>query len=315
MGQSFEVTREGVKLSYLRFLSDSAAGYILLLLFGVAYRECLPLPIVGYSWLSLVPSQMSTELKVLLLMISFLMATPLGLGLNGISWFLLGPFPVWMLELWGLQPAKRLSKALFLIPSLLIAGTRRSYQVNAVTRFFRLETSHFRQEGDAFDRRSYVARFFGLDPSHASAGEQSLNGRTAGDLYEQANYYQTLLRIYFPSCLEQLDPTRGLKRFFRSTSFLALMTSGYSFFFLPASQCAERLRFAALSLITFIILLLFNSLLEYHQRLAVLFMTYVLASELHSSNPTRERIVQHLIELSGRLHSTPVSSTVSDRPQ
>ena len=72
MSQGFELTKEGVKLSYVRFLSDSAAGYIFLLLFGVAIVLEQPMPFIGKSWLKAIPCNQSTEVKIFLFFISFL---------------------------------------------------------------------------------------------------------------------------------------------------------------------------------------------------------------------------------------------------
>jgi hypothetical protein len=277
MSQNFEVTREGIKLSYVRFLSDSAAGYILLLLIGVAFSLRLPMPFVGTSWLKVIPAHLNTEDKIFLFFISFLIATPLGLTLNGISWFLLGALPVWLLGIWG-KPLRigalgnrqtsllgeirlLINIVLFFAAEFLITGTRRSYHADRTVHFFRLGSSHSKR------------------------------------LYEQANFYEELLSIYFPFYYAQLEPIRGLRRFIRSLSFLALIVLIYSFFTVSNASTIY------LALVGFGILLLFNSLLEYYQCLKVLFMTYTLASDLHANNPSRDEIVRNLIVLSARLRS------------
>jgi hypothetical protein len=251
MGQTFEVTKEGIKLSYVRFLSDSAAGYILLLLFGVAFSLRLPMPFWGMAWLNIIPGHLGTEDKVFLFFISLLIATPLGLTLNGISWFLLGALHVWLLRFWEWLPTRA---------SFLVLGTRRSYQVDKTAQFLHLHSS---------------------PPSEP--------------IYEQANYYEQILSIYFPTYYDQLEPVRGLRLFIRSLSLLALVTSMYSFLTLCDVHTGK------LTLIVFGFLLLFSSLLEYYQCSKVLFMVYSLSSSLHSLDPSREKIVEHLIGLGEKL--------------
>lgn len=277
MTQNFEVTKEGIKLSYVRFLSDSAAGYILLLLVGIAFSLRLPMPFVGTTWLKVIPAHLNPEDKVFLFFISFLIATPLGLTLNGISWFLLGALHVWLLSIWGKpliidapnnnqassieEMRLFINVALFFVASFLITGTERSYHADKTIHFFRLGSTRTKR------------------------------------LYEQANYYEELLSIYFPSYYAQVEPVRGLRRFIRSLSFLALIVLIYSFFTVRNAQTGY------LALFVFGTLLLFNSLLEYYQCLKILFMTYTLSSDLHSSNPSRDQIVGNLIGLSTRLRS------------
>lgn len=253
MSQSFELTKEGVKLSYVRFLSDSAAGYIFLLLFGVAFVLKLPMPFVGTSWLNIIPPEPTTDVKIFLFLVSFLIATPLGLILNGISWFALGTLSGWMLNIWVKIPAWL---------SYPISSTRKSYHADKTTEFFRCRTS-------------------------------------AEELYRQANYYEIILIVYFPTCYEQIEPVRGLKRFTRSLAFIALLVSIYCFLTI------NNFSVGALAIVCFILLLLFNSMLEYYQWLFVLFAAYTLSSKIPlENNPSREEIVQNLIETSARLRST-----------
>ena len=133
-----------------------------------------------------------------------------------------------------------------------------------------------------------TAQFLGL--GHPSA-------LSAKKFYTEANYYEAILSIYFPTYYDQLEPARGLRRFTRSLALLLLMTSLYCFITL------RQARIGVFTLILFALFLLFNSLLEYYQWLKVFFMVYSLSSDLHSGNPSREEIVKNLKEISVKLRT------------
>src|SRR5713101_2292449 len=86
--QNIEFSKEGIKFSYRRFLCDGAAGYLVMLFFLFAYYY----PIFGQPLQYFAPSRspIPQEAKVFLLLIAFLLSTPLGLAINAASWFFLG---------------------------------------------------------------------------------------------------------------------------------------------------------------------------------------------------------------------------------
>jgi hypothetical protein len=93
MGDNFNISKDGLQIPYRRFLSDSAAGFVFLLLLVVHYyvplvaqkslRELIRFPAQG-------PAPIGSEVKVFVVVLLFLLATPLGFAINGISWFCLG---------------------------------------------------------------------------------------------------------------------------------------------------------------------------------------------------------------------------------
>ena len=105
--QDVEFTKEGIKISYLRLLSDSAAGFMVIL-FGVAAYY---LPVYGVPLQKVYNVGMSTEAKILLIVLLTLFATPL--GINAMSWLL--PFgrvqmrmqKYWFDEEWRLKLVKK----------------------------------------------------------------------------------------------------------------------------------------------------------------------------------------------------------------
>jgi hypothetical protein len=87
---NIEISKEGVKGSYLRLLSDSVSGFIVIF-FGLAiyYLPIFDKPLREVFELSAI---ISTETKILLIIMSVISATPLGLAINAFSWFALGWF-------------------------------------------------------------------------------------------------------------------------------------------------------------------------------------------------------------------------------
>lgn len=77
-----ELSKDGIKISYMRFLSDTSAGYILIL-FLVLTR--------GGEIAAKLPQSAVTEAAgVFVFLLLFVLATPLGLAINAVSWFALG---------------------------------------------------------------------------------------------------------------------------------------------------------------------------------------------------------------------------------
>jgi hypothetical protein len=85
---NIEIGKEGVRVSYLRLLSDSVSGFIVIV-FGLTsyYFPTFGLPLQDFFGSSL---PISTEFKIFFVVALFVSASPLGLAINAISWFLLG---------------------------------------------------------------------------------------------------------------------------------------------------------------------------------------------------------------------------------
>lgn len=93
MADNFSVTKDSIQLPYRRFLADSAAGFVLILL-GVAWYYA---PMFSEASLraAVLPSVLSSgsapgqEAKVLVFLLLFLLATPIGFAVNAVSWLLI----------------------------------------------------------------------------------------------------------------------------------------------------------------------------------------------------------------------------------
>lgn len=93
-----EVIREGIKLPYLRYLSDSGPGFIALLSIIAAYYFY-----IDQSTLADVQKKVLAipkEIWLFIGLLSFFIATPLGLVLDAIGWIFLGLIESSMIRLW-----------------------------------------------------------------------------------------------------------------------------------------------------------------------------------------------------------------------
>lgn len=144
MSQTIEVSKEGIKLSYLRFISDSTPGYIVLFLLGSAYYNKVPLPIVGDAWLALIPPSVGGEVKILILVMAFLLATAIGLTLNAFGWFTLGFLQIRLVGLWKVIPAV-----------LIVTPTRRAMCHADVANFIDEKTIPFQCLLNLYERSQY----------------------------------------------------------------------------------------------------------------------------------------------------------------
>lgn len=81
-----EISKEGVKVSYLRLLSDSVSGFIVLLFVISSYY----LPVFGKPLQEIYGVSFSTEAKIFIFVSFTLSASPIGLSINAMSWFSLG---------------------------------------------------------------------------------------------------------------------------------------------------------------------------------------------------------------------------------
>ncbi|HXH90119.1 MAG TPA: hypothetical protein VNN25_00955 [Thermoanaerobaculia bacterium] len=84
---TFNVSKDSIQISYRRFLSESAAGFVLILLFAASYYY----PV--FTRYSLRASfggdpHIGSETKVFVFVTLFLLATPLGYAVNAFSWLL-----------------------------------------------------------------------------------------------------------------------------------------------------------------------------------------------------------------------------------
>jgi hypothetical protein len=93
MADNFSVTKDSIQLPYRRFLADSAAGLTLLLIaIGAWYLPIITSDPLRKSWIAYQTAEhlpgVGPQVKVVVLALLFLLATPIGFAVNALSWLL-----------------------------------------------------------------------------------------------------------------------------------------------------------------------------------------------------------------------------------
>lgn len=76
-----ELSEKGITFPYRRYLSDSASGFVLILLFSI-FVEKFP------SIQNFLDKDFPSEVRVFILVLLFLLSTPIGVMINVISWMI-----------------------------------------------------------------------------------------------------------------------------------------------------------------------------------------------------------------------------------
>lgn len=80
-----ELSKEGITFPYRRYLSDSASGFVLILLASI-FLEKTP------NIQNFLGKDFPSEVRVFILVLLFLLSTPIGVIVNVISWMFFEPF-------------------------------------------------------------------------------------------------------------------------------------------------------------------------------------------------------------------------------
>lgn len=185
--EDFAITREGIKLSYVRFLSDSAGGYTLALLILIAFITDAPIPFSSLSWRDLAPGTINTEFVVLFGGLTLLLGTPIGLVMNATSWFISGKLQVYFVDFW-LQPMRGFN--------WLVDGTKKVYNIHLLQEHFNLN--------HVVDK----------------------NGNRY-NLYEQAAVVEEVLQLFYPQVWGSLSHIQGVKEYSRNLALIAGVVALY----------------------------------------------------------------------------------------
>jgi hypothetical protein len=129
--QDVELSRSGIKISYLRFLSDSAAGQIVILIAIAAYY----FPLLGIPLQRFQTTAISTEIKVLIAVLLVILSSPLGLAMNATSWFLLSWLQVSLQRFWFSEPR--------ILRSLPFKYIREEFQIDSTKAYFELSPENW----------------------------------------------------------------------------------------------------------------------------------------------------------------------------
>lgn len=154
---SIEVGDGTIKQTYLRFISDSSSGFVLLLSIVLVAK-----------WIGIGPPVLGTELKVFMLAVVVLLAAPIGLAMNAISHFLLGTLRVEAENLWWRHELPR-------VAGWLVKPSRDQMQFDGLWKFYRLDINHWHRVANMvehtlsvwrpdllseFDHAAGIGRFF-----------------------------------------------------------------------------------------------------------------------------------------------------------
>lgn len=118
--QDIEFSNQGIKFSYNRFLADSAAGFLVILIAIITYYNAD----IAIQFRHNLQTLVSKEMQIFLCLLFFLLSTPLGLAINALSWAVLGWFQNQRTTQWVDSE------------SFLIKGTKSDYQFKDCQEFF-----------------------------------------------------------------------------------------------------------------------------------------------------------------------------------
>ena len=122
---NIELSKSGIKFSYNRFLADSAAGFLLILIVVlVFYTTAFKSPIKGNS----------KEVTIFIFLFLFLLSTPIGLSFNAFTWAFLG-----CLEM-------RLTADWVESDNFLIRSSKESHQFEKCKKFYGLSKNNWHEK-------------------------------------------------------------------------------------------------------------------------------------------------------------------------
>jgi hypothetical protein len=223
-----EIGKNGLRVSYVRFLSDSAAGYILLVL--------IILVLVTSDALN--SHHVEKEIQIAILVLLTILASPIGLAVNALSWFTLG-WTIPLLERSYFATTQRLVQDIPTPRAAALCGrVRRAYTdpgcvvrwvppallVAVVAGFI---ARHF---GWAETGITAIAVFVGYPLiaglSAAPTAERLLVGRAArlfhisDENWPDSKRLEVILEVHFPTKVAKIEYVTGGMIFLRSLAFL-----------------------------------------------------------------------------------------------
>lgn len=295
-----EISKEGFKLSYQRYLSDGVTGLMFISLFVIAYIKRWELPLVGKEWHTVFEKQVGTEVQIAFLIFLFFIAPSVGLSLSALSWFLLGTPLIRMMWIWH-----KFSKLQWIgLPLRFFTEViNRSYDEQHLLKFFNVDNStpilKKKTENQAEENAQASG---GSGKTTKSKTNKNVEEKDASEnLYDVSNYYDHLLIAYFPVYFaSQMEYVQGSKRLFRTIALLLFSLVLYFGFV----HYNSNLIF--LCLVSAVFFLIFTSLIEYYQAMKMLFMVYsLLLDRIDKSAPLDRKEIAHLlVESRTRLSDT-----------
>lgn len=284
--QNIELSKEGIKISYLRFLSDSAAGQIVILLGLAAYY----FPIFGAPLRETYTAECSTEVKILVIVLLVLLSSPLGLSINATSWFLLSWVQIWLQQYWFKR--KFLLRCLFKTVLYVYHRSKRSWLRRLWFKIrFLFKIKLFKTIRAEFQVEK-SKRYFHLSNEN---------------WYERSQLIKQTLHIYHPNIPVALEHIRGIRTLFRNISFLSLIFFSLSLLIRLHNSTLNRPLFYILlgtCSFFFVVPMLVSSLLGFHYTSQTFYRTYILCLAVEGEHDFKTEFDKKIVSVLSRATSS-----------
>ncbi len=130
MKETFEISRQGLKLSYRRFLSDTAIGLSIIAIIIFVFTD-------SFSYLHFIKNSTIAD-KTFFYTLMLMLATPLGLLVNISSWILFGFFQYYLAMDFVVQ-----CQHMGIIGRFIFFSTEKKYRIIEMCEFFQLNQNNF----------------------------------------------------------------------------------------------------------------------------------------------------------------------------
>ncbi|MCW5206847.1 hypothetical protein VU08_07980 [Desulfobulbus sp. F5] len=148
-----EISKDGLKLSYQRYLADSTAGFMVILAVLFVISKGYPLPFFGHSLESLL--KLSDTVQLFIFLFIFLLATPIGLLIHQLSWFMFGWFEIVPIKLL-FKTDRNMYNPIFL--------TKQLFNYDDLDKFFKINSENKDDTGEIYSEyriyKEYSLMFF-----------------------------------------------------------------------------------------------------------------------------------------------------------
>lgn len=181
--ENIAISKDGIEVSYLRYLSDSAAGFIVILIATASYFY----PIFGFTLQEYfkIYIPVSSEMKIFIFLLLFLLSTPMGLIINATSWLLLGSLQIFIISF--CVDEKYFTKSIKKVHKFYCCG------INNTSKYCRITN---------------MSEFFSI---------------TKENFYCISSYFEHFLEIYYPNIINPIAYVKGLCRLLRNMAFLSII--------------------------------------------------------------------------------------------
>lgn len=144
--ENLELSSSGLKVSYLRFLADGAAGLILILVMMAVYYVRPEWHVFGIS----------REVKIFILFVLVMLAIPLGLLVNAIGWFLFSGLQASAARFWFKHHS-----------DFLVRVTSEVYSFDRIVKKFGLDKGNFYEMSHFYEDALLIYhRYISADIAH-----------------------------------------------------------------------------------------------------------------------------------------------------